>query len=63
MLVVAQWLDHGRDDDTVKDCLRKRGLNVRQARRIMHDRSEWWRFVRGEYMVHSRVDEPLTLTR
>ena len=23
--------------DTVKDCLKKRGLDVRQARRIMHD--------------------------
>ena len=36
-----RWLD------TVKDCLRKRGLNVRQARRMMQDRTEWRWFVRG----------------
>ena len=36
-----------RGIDTVKDCLRKRVLDVRQARRIVHDRSEWQRFVRG----------------
>ena len=33
--------------DTVKDCLKKRFLDVRQARRMMHDRSVWWGFVRG----------------
>ena len=33
--------------DNGKDCLRKRGLDVRQARRMVQDRSEWWRFVRG----------------
>ena len=33
--------------DTVNDCLRKRGLDVRQGRRMVHDRSVWWRFVRG----------------
>ena len=33
--------------DTMKDCLRKRGLGVRHARRIVQDRSEWWGFVRG----------------
>ena len=32
--------------DTVKNCLRKRGLNVRQARRMVHDMSEWRGFVR-----------------
>ena len=25
----------------------ERGLDVRQARRIVHDRSVWWGFVRG----------------
>ena len=30
--------------DTVKDCLRKRGLDIRQARRMVQDRNEWWRF-------------------
>ena len=33
--------------DTVKDCLRKRDLDVRQAERREQDRSEWWGFVRG----------------
>ena len=31
-----------RWNDTMKDCLRKRGLDVRQARRMVQDRSEWW---------------------
>ena len=33
--------------DTMKGCLRKRGLDVRQARKIVQDRSEWGGFVRG----------------
>ena len=33
--------------DTVKECLRKRGLDVRQARRMVQNRSEWRGFVRG----------------
>ena len=33
--------------DTVKECLKKRGLDVRQARRMVQDRSEWRVFVRG----------------
>ena len=33
--------------DTVKECLKKRGLDVRQARTTVHDRSVWWGFVRG----------------
>ena len=31
---------------TVKDCLSKRCLDFRQARRMVQDRSEWWEFVR-----------------
>ena len=31
----------------MKDCLRKRGLDVRQATRKVRDMSEWWGFVRG----------------
>ena len=27
--------------DNVKECLKKRGLDVRQARRMAQDRSEW----------------------
>ena len=33
--------------DTVKDCLKKRGLDVRQGRRMVHERSVWQGFVRG----------------
>ena len=33
--------------DTVKEFLRERGLDVRKARRIVQDRSEWRGFVRG----------------
>ena len=33
--------------DTRKDCLKKRGLDVRQARRMVHERSIWQWFVRG----------------
>ena len=32
--------------DAVKDCLKKRGLDVRQARRMVDDRSVWRGFVR-----------------
>ena len=32
--------------DTVQDCLRK-GLDVKQARRMVQDRSEWREFVKG----------------
>ena len=31
--------------DTVKECLKKRGLNVRQPRRMVQDRSKWQGFV------------------
>ena len=31
--------------DTVKDYLKKRGLDIRQARRMVHDRSVWRGFV------------------
>ena len=34
--------------DTVKECSKIRGLDVRQARRMVQDRSKWGRgFVRG----------------
>ena len=33
--------------DTMKDCLRKRCLDVRQARRMVQDSSEWQIFMRG----------------
>ena len=33
--------------DAMKECLKKRGLDVRQAKRMVQDKSEWWGFVRG----------------
>ena len=33
--------------NTVKECLKKRGLDVRQAKRMVKDKSEWRGFVRG----------------
>ena len=33
--------------DNMKDCLKNRGLDVKQARRMVQDRSKWWGFVRG----------------
>ena len=32
--------------DTVKDYLRKRSLDVRQARRMVQGKNEWWGFVK-----------------
>ena len=33
--------------DSVNDCLKKRGLNVGQARRVVYERNEWREFYRG----------------
>ena len=44
--------------DTMKDCLKKRGFNVGQARRMVHDRS-----LEGECMGRCPGDKPLTLMR
>ena len=33
--------------DTLKDCLKKRSLDDRQARRMVHDRNEWRRVEKG----------------
>ena len=37
--------------DTVKECLKKRGLDIRQARRMVQDRNEWRGFMRRMYGV------------
>ena len=40
MLVVAQWVGRGRSKlIPMKYCLKKRGLDARQVRRMVHDRS------------------------
>ena len=33
--------------DNMKECLKKRGLDIRQAWRIVQDKREWRGFVRG----------------
>ena len=48
--------------DTVKECLKKKGFDVRHARRMVQDRSEWWGF-EGECMGRNPEEEPLILTR
>ena len=47
-----RWLDN------VKACLRKRGLDVTQARRMVQDRSEWRGFVSGNAWVVARGINP-----
>ena len=48
---------------TVKECLRNRGLDVRQARRMGQDRSELWGVYDGECKGHNTGEEPQTLMR
>ena len=45
----------------MKECLNEKGVDVRKARRMVQDRSEWRGFVRG---MHGRSpgNKPLTLT-
>ena len=43
---------------TVKECLKKRGLDVRQGRRMIQDRSEWQGLVRGNAWAVSRGTNP-----
>ena len=44
--------------DTVKECLKNRGLDIRQARRMVQDRSEWWGFLRGNAWGIARGTDP-----
>ena len=44
--------------DTVKECLRKRGLVVRQTKRMVQYRSEWRGVCEGECMGHRRGMNP-----
>ena len=34
--------------DAMKNCLKKRGMDVRQPERMVHERSKWLGFVRGD---------------
>ena len=44
--------------NTVKECLKKRGLDVKQGRRMFQDRSEWREFVRGNVWGIARGMDP-----
>ena len=44
--------------DTVKHYLKKIGMDVRRARRMMQDRSEWHGFVRGNACGGARGMNP-----
>ena len=44
--------------DTVKEGSKKSGLDVRQARRMVHDRSIWQGFVRGNAWGEPRGMNP-----
>ena len=46
--------------DTVKECLRKRGLDVRQVRRVVQDKNEWQGLMRGNAWGIARGMNPLT---
>ena len=43
---------------TMKECLKKRGVDVRQARRMVQDRSGWRGFVRGNVWGVARGMNP-----
>ena len=47
-----------REMDTVKEYLRKRGLDVRKARRMVQDKCEWHGFVRGNAWGIARGTNP-----
>ena len=47
-----------RWNDTVKECLKKRGLDVRQTSRMIQDRSEWRGFVRENVWGVAREMNP-----
>ena len=47
----------------MNDCLKKRGLNVGQGRRMVYDRSKWWEFIKLNDWGIAPGDEPLTLMR
>ena len=42
----------------VKDCLKKRGLYFKQARRMVRDRNVWWVFVKGNVWGIARGINP-----
>ena len=47
-----------RWNETMKDCLKKKGMDVTQARRTVHDRSEWRGFVKGNTLGVARGMNP-----
>ena len=44
--------------ETVKQYLKKRGLDIRQTRRMVQDRREWQGFVRGNAWSIAKIMNP-----
>ena len=44
-------------------CLVRRALGVGQARKVVHDKKEYFGFVREEWFGFSKGDEPLNLMK
>ena len=45
--------------NSVNDCLKKIGLNLGQARRMVYDRNVWWEFLRENACGVARRMNPL----
>ena len=58
MLVVTVGRPRKRWIDTVKDYLKERCLDVWQARRMVHGKSEWREFVKGNAWGLARGMKP-----
>ena len=44
---ILRWFSQKRWIDTMKYCLKKRGLDIRKARRLVQHKIEWQGFVRA----------------
>ena len=44
--------------DSVNDCLKNRGLNIGEARKMAYERNEWREFVRGNVCGVARGVNP-----
>ena len=62
ILLVLLSRQRKKQIDIMKGYLKKRGLDVRHPRKMGHDSSVWWGFVRGECIGCRPWDEPLNLT-
>ena len=56
---VLHWFSH---IEMLKGCLKKRGQNVGQVRRMVYDENQWLIY-KGKCLGHSPGDEPIPLLR